>query len=375
MEGNTKPTGENNAEDSFAYIFPAIRGIQASKEYYVTMCPLKIIPKIFTYNESELPPKIRAQRVLNKARIPEMSDYIIKNPREYVFSALTASVDGDVKFSPVDENGKSKLGMLAIPMDARFIINDGQHRRAAIEHALKERSELGFETISVVLFIDEGLKRSQQMFADLNQHAIRPTKSLGILYDSRDKFSRMTLDLVDAVRIFSNLTEFEKTNISNRSTKVFTLSSIYKATKELLGKRAKTPSVSDSEKSFAIEYWGEVTQNIPQWQLLLNGKTSAFDLRQNYVNAHGVILDALGIVGHDLVKNEPTQWKKKLRALKNIDWSRSNGKNWEGRSMIGGRLSKTQNSVSLTANFIKMAIDLPLNQNEQKLERMMQKSR
>ncbi len=45
---------------------------------------------------------------------------------------------------------------------------------AAIEEALKVRPELGDETLSVVFLHDAGLKRSQQMFADLNRHAISP---------------------------------------------------------------------------------------------------------------------------------------------------------------------------------------------------------
>ena len=68
-------------------------------------------------------------------------------------------------------------------MKARFVINDGQHRRAAIEAALRENPDLGDETIAVVFFLDVGLKRCQQMFADLNRYAIRPTTSLSILYD------------------------------------------------------------------------------------------------------------------------------------------------------------------------------------------------
>ncbi|MGC6542571.1 DNA sulfur modification protein DndB, partial [Escherichia coli] len=44
----------------FEYVFPAIRGIQAGREYYVTMCPLRLIPKIFVFDEEELPPEMRA---------------------------------------------------------------------------------------------------------------------------------------------------------------------------------------------------------------------------------------------------------------------------------------------------------------------------
>ncbi|TAG01836.1 MAG: DNA sulfur modification protein DndB, partial [Oscillatoriales cyanobacterium] len=32
---------------SFEYILPAIRGIQAGREYYVSMCPVRFLPKLF----------------------------------------------------------------------------------------------------------------------------------------------------------------------------------------------------------------------------------------------------------------------------------------------------------------------------------------
>ena len=82
---------------------------------------------------------------------------------------------------------RAQVGLLHIPMSGRFIINDGQHRRASIELALRERPELADETIAVVFFVDIGLKHCQQMFADLNRYAIRPSQSLGALYDHRDE--------------------------------------------------------------------------------------------------------------------------------------------------------------------------------------------
>src|SRR4051794_1043174 len=82
----------------FEYVFPAIRGVQAGREYYVTMCPLRLIPRLFVFDEEELVPELRAQRTLNKARVPEIARYVIDNPVGYVFSALTASVDAEVQF-------------------------------------------------------------------------------------------------------------------------------------------------------------------------------------------------------------------------------------------------------------------------------------
>src|SRR5262245_2161033 len=171
---------------TFEYIFPAIRGIQAGREYYASMCPLRLIPRIFLFDEDELKPELRAQRVLNRSRVPEIARYVLGNPSSYTFSAITASIDGDVRFERLGaEVGPKSVGLLRIPMNAKFVINDGQHRRAAIEAALRENPDLGDETIAVVFFLDVGLIRSQQMFADLNRYAIRPTSSLGLLYDHR----------------------------------------------------------------------------------------------------------------------------------------------------------------------------------------------
>ena len=58
-------------------------------------------------------------------------------------------------------------------MGAKILINDGQHRKAAILAAIKENPEIENETISVVFYQDLGLARSQQMFTDLNKHAVK----------------------------------------------------------------------------------------------------------------------------------------------------------------------------------------------------------
>ena len=146
-----------------AHAFSAIRGIQGGREYYVAMVPLKVVPKIFLFDDADLPADLRAQRTVNRARIPDIARYLVENPRNYTFSSLTASIDGNILFEPFGTRGVAEtLGRLLIPMTARFLINDGQHRRAAIEEALKECPQLGEETISVIFFADAGLKRSQQ---------------------------------------------------------------------------------------------------------------------------------------------------------------------------------------------------------------------
>ena len=48
--------------DCASYVFPAVRGTQAQREYYVSMVPLDVMSKIFQFADEELPPEIRAQR-------------------------------------------------------------------------------------------------------------------------------------------------------------------------------------------------------------------------------------------------------------------------------------------------------------------------
>lgn len=350
------------------YHFPVLRGIQAGREFYLAMCPMKLVPKLFLYNEEEVPPELRAQRVLNRPRVPEIAKYITENVDEYVFSALTASIDASVEFRPLNGVGDERnIGILVVPMDATIIINDGQHRRAAIEEALKECPELGDEAIAVVFFADAGLKRSQQMFADLNKHAVRPAKSLGILYDYRDPLARLSIDLTNQVPCFMGLTELEKTSISNRSIKVFTLSAIYQATAALLGKR-KNQSISASESQLASDYWTSLCNVLPEWQLAANRQVSGMELRRDFIHTHSVVLHALGIVGRTLIEKHPKQWKNRLKSLRNVDWSRSNSADWEGRVLSGGRIVKGRHNPLLMANYLKRILGLELSPPEVQAE-------
>ena len=166
--------------------------MQAGSAYFAIMVPLKAVPRLFRFDDAAIPPALRAQRTLNKARIPEIANYITDNPGEYILSSLCASVDGEIEFEPAAPTGHlaRRWARLRISMAATILVNDGQHRRAAIEEALRERPLLGDETISVVIFADQGLKRCQQMFADLNIHAVRPTRSIKLLYDHRNALGR-----------------------------------------------------------------------------------------------------------------------------------------------------------------------------------------
>jgi DNA sulfur modification protein DndB len=359
-------------DNSFSHSFPAIRGVQSGRPCYIAMCPMRIVPKLFRFDEEDVPPELRAQRSINRSRVPEIASYLINNTNNYTLSSLTASVNSNVHFDPFGDVGVGQnMGTISIPMDAQILINDGQHRRAAIEIAIRENPELGHDSISVLFFIDEGLSRSQQMFADLNKHAVRPSDSISTLYDLRDKMSQLSRDIQKNVHVFSRLTELEKSSLSNRSTKLFTLSSIKNANRALL-RKGNRDEVTKAEKDLAVTFWNEVASNMPDWQLALNKEISTKELRENYIHAHAVMLQAMGHIGADLLSNEESVWRKALKKLRGIDWARGNS-HWEGRAMVHGRISKTRTNVTLTGNYIKESIGLPLNAAEDEIEKQYKK--
>ena len=330
------------------------------------MCPLRLIPKIFLFDEEELVPELRAQRSLNKARLPEMSQYILGNPKDYVFSSITASIDGDVRFESSGKSGDGKrIGVLRVPMNARFVINDGQHRRAAIELALRENPDLGEETISVVFFLDVGLKRCQQMFADLNRNAIRPSKSLGVLYDHRDDLAQIVKSVVLSTQFFKDMVEMERSTLSARSRRLFTLSALYGATRSLLN-GSENETVSDLSR-LACEFWGEVVDQFPEWSMVHTGKMAASEVRRDFLHSHGIALHAIGRAANPLL-SERNGWRRRLKLLKKIDWSRSNARLWEGRAMVGGRVCKSGNNVTLATNVIKNQLGVELTPEETRVE-------
>lgn len=352
-------------ENDFCYSFPAVRGVQAGRPFYIATCPLRIIPKIFIYDEEEVPPELRAQRTLNKSRIPEMCRYLVDNPDEYVFSALTASVGNEVAF--VENEGAPNIGILKVSMNTSILINDGQHRRAAIEEAIKVKPELGQDNIAIVFYIDEGLHRSQQMFADLNQHAIRPSSSLSTLYDDRDPGARVAKFLANNAKPFLGYTEMEKSSIPVKSNKVFALSAIKHATRALLQKGPKD-DISKDEKLLALKFWNLINDSMPEWKLVQDKKLAVAEFRQEYLTAHGLALQAIAQVGSQLLELSDDELRIKLEELAKIDWRKSNPE-WIKRAMMHGKLSKASSNIFLTSLEIKRQLGLQLSNDDLQKEK------
>ena len=351
----------------FVYRFPVVRGIQAGTEYYIAMVPLKTLSKIFHLDDEEIVlPEYRAQRKLNESRIPVISKYILDNRDSYVFSALAASIDGKFSFESNEVN--LDTGILQVPMDAHFLINDGQHRKSAILAALKEDSSLEDETISIVFYADQGLKRSQQIFTDLNKNAVKASNSISELYDLRDEMAVITRNVIWNIDFLNTYTDKEKDILGKFSSSLFTLNTFYTANKSIVGRN----QCNDSE-DFLLKYWTLVVNHMKQWQELQDREITKIDLRENFIATQSIVIQAFGRVGNYFYSND-LEMEPYLKKIDKINWSR-NAKQWYMRAVgKNGRIVTNKKAAMLIANVIKKEIGIPLTQDEKNAEDFLKKT-
>jgi len=344
------------------YQFPAVKGKQAGQDYYICMVPLSLLNKIFLTDISDVSAEYRAQRKLNEARIPEICDYILNNRNSYVFSALAASVDGMMEFVPSQVN--ENTGVLEIDMEASFLINDGQHRKAAIQAAIAEDETLKEETISIVFYKDQGLQRSQQMFTDLNKHAVTTSKSLNTLYESKDPVALTTKNVVNAIPFLRKYTDKEKDNLSKYSSNLFTLNTFYTAHKRVF--KLVAP---EQAESIIYLFWENVVKNMREWNEMDSGELSKKSLREDYITTQGLIILALGRLCEFYCKQPSIDMEVSLQGLKKIDWLRNNEECWMDRAIKpNGKINRNEQGIFLTYIQIKRLLSLPISEEETKKE-------
>jgi len=331
-------------------------------DYYTATLPFGAVTKLFVFDPDEmleLTPENRSQRILNTKRIPEIADYVLEH-EDYIFSAITVSVDSDdVEFVPLEAG--ADIGSLVLPLEAKYVINDGQHRVAGISEALRRDSSLAEDTISVVVLPDGGLERSQQIFSDLNRTAHKTSKSLDILFDHRLPINRITMTCLEAVPLFRGRIDKERVSLSVRSPKFATLSGLQQANEQLLGRLPEELPETEVSRltSLTAGFWSRLTDLVVPWRDILDGDTKPQQARQLYVSSYALSLWALGFAGSaaHIDHDADGDWTGILDGLQSIDWRKTNP-DWQGICMAGNEIVTRAPTRRATANYIKWKLGL-----------------
>ena len=351
----------------------AMRGVQAGREFYMAMCHMSFIAKHLPYPQNNIPEDKVIQRHINKARIPKIAEYLVKYYDDYVLPPVIASIDGDVEWQPLSaESENMQAGILKIPDSADLIINDGQHRCAAIQYALQKRPELKFETLGVIFYIDRGVKRARQIFSDLNGHPVRTNQNINATFDSRQYLPRLTKRVIDSSALLRGRVELFASGCAIGSPRIFTISALTKAHRVLLNNHISRDIEQDS--ATCARFWTALEENLPELDALMQDTVPARAIKESYFYPYSIALQALSGVANQLIHECPDDWENRLAGIGKINWRRDNTA-WEGRAMSGGRLTTGGNHPALTCNFIKKKLGLKLNDEEKKIERQLSRAK
>ena len=351
----------------------ALRGVQAGREFYMAMCHMSFIAKHLPYPQNNVPENKLIQRHMNKARIPKIAEYLVKYYDDYVLPPIIASIDGEIEWQPLSaESENMQVGILKIPDSADLIINDGQHRCAAIQHALQQRPELKYETLGVIFYIDRGVKRARQMFSDLNGHPVRTNQNINATFDSRQYLPQLTKRVIESSALLRNRVELFASGCAIGSPRIFTISALTKSNRVLLDGIISQDIETDA--AICSRYWTVLEENLPEIEKLVPEIITAREIKENYFYPYSIALQTLAAVANQLIKESPNTWEEQLSGIQKINWRRDNNE-WEGRAMSGGRLTTGGNHPAFTKNFIKKKLGLPLSEDEKKLERQLARAK
>ena len=187
----------------------------------------------------------------------------------------------------------------------------------------------------------------------------------------RNPLARLSAHVLREIDFFRRFTDLEHISISNRSTALYTLSSLNRANGWLAGDEADR--FGENTETRAVDFWSALYAHMKDWQRLDAGTVKASELRQNTVHAHGVLLQGLGLLGGRLLKERRHDWRAALGRLANVDWSRRNTGLWGGRVMDGSRMNGQRRAVLLGANVLYRTTGLELDERALIAEESLQK--
>lgn len=362
---------------------PALRGEMGGIQYYLTVWGLGEAARNITYSEeldrrheADLPADLRAQRKINWPRVRrEIVPYLLQVP-DHFFSSLTVEVvdptgtKSEITFEPA--NGEWGYVILDGTEELRAL--DGQHRLVAIKEALKESPALAAEKISVILIPHRGLKKSQQLFSDLNRNAKPTTKTLNILFEWRGLFEQAAKEAMNRSVLLSNRVELEHNSLAQKSRKIITLGVLYEMSKELLKDRNGyiepegtdvPPELVSRAAAELVEVFDEVLlASLPEIEKIVAGKILPFEHRSRYIAMHSVGWQAIAAAVRAAIDQRPQDWKELCREkFSRLDWSLRNPA-WEGSVLAGGLVANRAPAIRYLVAQLKDYLGLELTQAE-----------
>ena len=286
----------------------AIRSRQGNRVMFSTRVDYRFLEDAKI--EADARSEDRSQRELDLDHARLITNYITKNPDEYVLGSLCFALDGTYEFIPHKDD--SDAGWLVIPDGSRIWSVDGQHRRQGFMNALAKLPVLSSDKISAVIYVEPELEKRRQMFADMNATPKKVSKALAVGFNTRSPFSRAARLITETHPLLRGRIDDTKGSVPKGSEKWYTLGAVYDALRVLnsgvYGRMTDEDDYSEPEVTkLGKQFFDLLAEGRDEYQDISEGKYKASQLRDQSILLSGTTLRAIaGGIRLRLVKDGPT---------------------------------------------------------------------
>jgi len=357
-------------------------------DFFVITLTFGELSRYIEGTDPNLPPKLRENRRARPERYAEIAEYIVSNPDDYRFSAITCTYGKNgtkepALWEPADPNAREgspgwMLGMLTLDQSDPLIIVDGQHRLGAIQKAIEIDPELRDDSVAVVLFPYIDIKANQQLFSDLNRNAKKTSKSLDVFFNHREALNRVVQTVVEKASIFKDRVDVENISVAKSPINVFTLAGVYQATKPMARVAPIAGLVQDELKDdnedeyvdFLVDAWEFIAEQFPEWGKVARDEMNIAQHRQEYLHWNSGVVSSIGEFVGVAMRQRGADWKDTVRVAlthpDNGNWRRDMPQ-WQGIVVAGQQvLPRSAVRIQLIA-YLKLKGNLPLTDGDKRV--------
>jgi DNA sulfur modification protein DndB len=320
-------------------------------------------------------------RPVNQDHADAIAQYILENRnKKYILPPMTLNVQQSTNLYVVDYPSELKTGFLVVPATAFLSITDGQHRRLGIQEALEkltesERIKLRSDSISVMITCETDIGQIHQDFADCSKTKPLAPSQLAV-YDRRNPANRLVLDLEKNCLLFRGKVDATSKTLGMKSTSIFLTNQIRQLVKTLLVRNWQMAdldftkkvqkilydeTIYNDELMKIVHYVNFLTDKIRVWKEISELKPGVTmniiptRRSEGWVCLSVVGLVILGTIGHELFRNQETDWESYAEKLAEIDW-RKTGELWKGNIISAGKILNQQKHVREATEQVRKAI-------------------
>jgi DNA sulfur modification protein DndB len=333
------------------------------------------------------------QNATNRPVMPDHVSNIANYLREnvggsYILPPMTLNVQQKISIYRPPYAGDYGLVHVVIPETAKLHVTDGGHRTNAIIEAydrLKEQDRVEFDrdAVAVMITLEGTLDQIHQDFADCSKTKPLPNSQL-VAYDRRNPANGLVLDLIKNCPLFVDKIDSTSKTLSKTSAHLFLTNQVRQLVKELLvGDYAMADDQFEHKASVilgssATHHYG---RELERFTNFLNVVTEASPVLKEIahlpagvsrniirerreegwicLSATGMVI--IGRIGHELFKNNVTEWVEVAKKLGGIDWSR-NGALWQNNIIRDGKITTQRAPVRAAVQNVRREIGLILNE-------------